>query len=294
MNVSKFTKGFRQLILPMGVLAVLGLAIVSCSKKNDSGTSPRKAQPTEAQKKAAIKKMVERMPSFELVTKDGKTLRVERTDNGGWTFSTPPSQSGYNYSKSTGTYTFVETSNSGGTISVAASGFGSNAAGGGTIVAGSYSYDMQYTFCLSADDEAFDIGLFDSEFEGVSMVIGISGDLKALMEGNVDVESEKFEDIFKAFAFYIVYDDRASGSYDIIDWVTSSGEDPEELNGQGFAVIFDIKNGQLFFSKSGNLNVSGGSINFSGVYLNVEGSFDSDLEDVRYTEVPGSGALGCN
>jgi hypothetical protein len=297
MKLSKFSKGFRQLILPMGVLAVLGLAIVSCSKKDDSAsTAPATPPPTEEETRAAVKRAVDNMPAFELVMKDGKKLRAERTAEGGWTFSTPPSETGTNFVESTGTYTFVETSSSGGTLSVAASGFGGNAAGGGTIVAGSNSYNMQYTFCLSADEELFDLGLVDAEFDGVSMVIGIDGDLDALMNGDVDAESADFEDLFRAFAVYVVYDDRASGTYDIVNWITSIGDDEATLVGKGFAYIFDVRNTQLFFSKSGRLTVSGGSIGFSGKYLGIdfETLGDNDLDQVDFEEVDGFGALGCN
>lgn len=299
MTLSKFRKGFRQLMLPMGVLAVLGLAIVACSKKNDSASAPAQTPPTEEETKASIKRVIDNMPAFELQTKEGKTLRVERTEQGGWTFSTPPSESGYNYTESTGTYTFVETSTSGGTLSVAASGFGGNgASGGGTIVAGNASYNMKYTFCLSADEELFDLGLVDADFSGVSMVIGIEGDLDAILQGaEIDPDGTDFEDLFKAFAFYIVYDDRASGTYEVVDWITDLGEDAATLDKKGFAYIFDIKNTQIFLSKSGQLTVSGGSIGFSGKYFNVDFStFDenSDLEDINFKEVDGFGALGCN
>jgi hypothetical protein len=290
MNLSKFNKGFRQLMLPMGVLVVLGATIFACSDKKD--VNPDKPAPTEEETKAAIKRLVEDMPSFQLVTKDGKVIRADRTEEGGWSFTTPPKE-GYNYT-STGTYTFVETSNNGGVISVAASGFGSNAAGGGTISAGSYSYDMKYTFCLSADDEAIDLGLLDGDFDGVSMVIGVSGDFEKIINGDVNANDEDFADIFKAFAFYAIYDDRASGSYNVVNWITDQDESDAELKNKGFAFIFDIEHSQLFFSKSGKLTANGGSINFSGTYLNVEGVFDDNLDDAKYKEVSGVGALGCN
>jgi len=294
MKLSKFNKGFRQLMLPMGVLAVLGVSIVSCSKKEDT-SGPAKPQPTQEEQVAAVKKLIENMPSFQLVTKDGKTVRVERTEQGGWTFSTPPSGSGYNYTSSTGTYTFVETSNSGGVISVAASGFGSNAAGGGVITAGNRSYDMKYTFCLTADDEAIDLGLLDANFNGVSMVIGVSGDFEKIINGEVDANDEDFTDIFNAFAYYVVYDDRASGSYEIVNWITEQDESDDVLNNKGFAMVFDIKNSELFFSKSGKLTASGGSINFAGTYLNVKGIFSDEVnEETDFDEVQGSGAMGCN
>ena len=293
MKLSKFKLGFRQLMLPMGVLAVLGLSIVSCSKKDDSA-GPAKPQPTEEETQAAVKQLIDKMPAFQLVTKEGKTLRVERTENGGWTFSNPP-KDGYNYTSSTGTYTFVETSSNGSVISVAASGFGSNA-GGGTISAGSNSYNMQYTFCLSADDDALDLGLLDGDFEGASMVIGVSGDFKKVIEGEVDSEDDDFTDIFEAFAFYVIYDDRASGSYDVVNWITDSEESDETLKNKGFAMIFDIKEPKIFFSKSGKLTANGGSINFAGTYLQIEASFDEELEEdeIDFTEVSGVGSLGCN
>mgnify|MGYP000855136916 CR=1 FL=1 len=297
MKTPKSTSRLGRLLLPLGVLVVFGLSIFSCSK-NDNEVAPTNRQLTEEEQQDAVKELLRRMPSFQLQTQDGKTYRFEKTENGGFTFSNPPSQTGYNYVESTGSYTFVENSN-GGTFVVAASGFGENSSSGGVIAAGNNSYNMDYTFCLTADDQALGFNLFGDDFpDGVSMVIGISGNLKKIMDNESGEFGEKdFEDLFNAFGIYVVYAKKASGSYPIVNWLEDMDQEESQLKNKGFAALVDFKNGKMFFSKEGKLSVSGGSINFSGKYLEISGSLfesDDDIENLKFKEVVGSGAMGCN
>ena len=297
MKTPKSISRLGRLLLPLGVLVFLGLTLFSCSK-NDKEVAPASKQLTEEEQRDAVKELLSRMPSFQLQTQDGKTYRFDKTENGGFSFSNPPSQTGYNYVESTGTYTFVENPN-GGTFVVAASGFGENSSSGGVITAGSNSYNMDYTFCLTADDQALGFNLFGDNFpDGVSMVIGISGNLKKIMENESGEFGEKdFEDLFNAFGMYVVYAKKASGSYPIVNWLEDMDQDESKLRNKGFAALVDFKNGKVFFSKEGKLSVSGGSVNFSGKYLEATVEFsklgDGD-EDIKVKEVVGSGAMGCN
>jgi hypothetical protein len=290
MNIHTFITGLKRLILPLGVSAAIGFSIVSCSQKEDAPVA--QTQTSEEKQEQAIRELLRRMPNFELKTEDGKTLRVNLTESNGFSFSNPPSETGYNYTESTGTYTFVASSSTNGTVAMAASGFGGNASGG-KVSAGNYSYDMAYTFCLTADDEGLGLGLFDDDFTGVSMVVGVSGDFNKIADG-MDSDSEDFENLFPAIAFYVVYAEKASGSYKVLNWLNDQDLDEAALKNKGFAAIIDFGNGKVFFSKSGELNVSGGSISFSGTYLEVTADFGANYDDLNSKEVSGVGAMGCN
>lgn len=293
MKFNQFQSGFRRLIFPLGILVVFGLTLVSCF--NDDEASPKQSGVTQEQREA-LEQFLKKMPAFELQTESGQVYRVEKNAAGGWSFTNPPTEPGYAES-STGTYTFVENTSAGGTFAVAASGFGSNSSGGGIISAGSNTYDFKYTFCLSADEEALDLGLFDEPFDGVSMVIGISGEFEKILEGEVDADDTSFEDLFSAFGYFIVYDDQASGSYEVIGVTESEEMDENQLNGQGLAFIFDIKNGKFFLSKDGNLTVSGGNIGFNGNYFEIDAAWDAadnELDAAEMKVVSGIGSLGCN
>jgi hypothetical protein len=91
----------------------------------------------------------------------------------------------------------------------------------------------------------------------------------------------------------MVYDKQAQGSYNIINWFDDL-EDPADLEGEGFAYIIDFRNEKLFFSKSGQLNVSGGQMTFTGKYLEISASLFEDEDNPTFREVSGFGTMGCN
>lgn len=151
MNFNTFISEIKQLILPIGVSVVLGFAITSCSKKEEAPVAH--TQTNEESQEEAIKELLRKLPDFELKMENGKSVRVSVTENKGFSFSNPPSETGYTFSESTGTYTYVEKSSANNAVVFAASGFGGNASGG-IVSAGSNSYDLGYTFCLTADDRS--------------------------------------------------------------------------------------------------------------------------------------------
>ena len=111
--------------------------------------------------------------------------------------------------------------------------------------------------------------------------------------------STNFADIFKGLAFYFVYDGRPSGQYDVIDWTNHNWNDSSSFDKKCFAFIFDFKNGRLFLSSGGHINVNGGSMMYNGDYLEVSGFLDSQGNynlngNLTYQTVTGFGTMGCN
>jgi hypothetical protein len=101
-------------------------------------------------------------------------------------------------------------------------------------------------------------------------------------------------------AYYVVYDNEASGSYDILNWFDNVDEDPDDLGGNGFAWVYSFSEDSwmIYFSDSGELQVNGGQMNFNGTYLGI-GLSISELEDgnylnFNYEEGTGYGSMGCN
>ena len=279
-------------LIKTSVLLLLSGAVVlmsSCSKQDDSNGGSPIVKGSAKDKR--IRELMSKLPVEKLV--------YERTAGKGgdvtldaWNFSNP-SQGGTAFSS--GTANSSTASSGPTTIYISSSSFGGNT-GGGTVVAGSTTLNINYTFCFSSEDDAFGLGLFDGlSFTGVSSVIGVSGDFEALADAT---DSTEFSDIFHGLAFYIVYDGSAQGTYDIIDW-TDGIDDSTATDGNAFAFVFDFVNGRLFMSQDGSIIVSGGSMNFSGQYLQVEGFInedgDFDLDgDLTYSIVSGVGAMGCN
>jgi hypothetical protein len=169
--------------------------------------------------------------------------------------------------------------------------------GGGTVIAGNSALDIAYTFCFKATDEALGLDLFDFglNIEGISLVLGIAGDFEALMEGNVDGDSE-FTDFFQGFAMYVVYDDDPQGTFDILNWLNDLEDEADDLADHGFSYVIDFTNFSIYFSKTGTLNVSGGSMNFSGTYFALLELLTviEDYDDIQFANVPGFGAMGCD
>jgi hypothetical protein len=273
-------------IILLPALALLTGALVfvsSCSKHECDGPV---AARNDDKLESKVRDIMSRIPRFVL------TGPADRSG---------PS-SGFNFSNHTGGFNFnvsssgVTFSDQGGTIFFASSAFGANA--GGTVVAGSSSLDINYTFCFAASDSATGLNLFDvgGNFTDVAAVIGVSGDFEELANAS---DSTDFGDIFHGLAFYVVWDDELEGSHDVIDWESVDLNDSTAVDGNALAFVFDFKLGRFYISSGGTVNVSGGTMNFNGDYLEVGGFVDEDGNfdlggDLTLRKVSGFGAMGCN
>jgi hypothetical protein len=277
-----------------GVLAsFLIIGVWSCDSDQE-GSQITPGESAAAKKERilkAIPEIVRNLPQIILMNEEqGKVVDLEEKDID-WDFSNP---SGPNFSSSTSNVYAT----SQGVVIVSTPGFGANS-GGGVITAGSTTFDITATFCLSAGEEGDGAGLasaFTSGFEGVSLVIGIAGDFDP---SSMDTSSA-FGGI-KGMALYVVFDDEANGTYDVLDFFNTSTQSDStgmnDLEGSAFAYIIDIEGGSLYFSAGGSLEVSGGSINFDGEYIKID--FDSEEgfgefdEPEDFETVSGSGTMGC-
>ena len=175
--------------------------------------------------------------------------------------------------------------------------------GSGLVIAGDAALNMDYVVCIAAsdmDDSGSSADIFETGFnwEEFGAVVGISGDINGLMEA--DTESEDFDpfSFFNGYAVYYVLSDELTGNHDIFDWFAYADGDTSAED-FAFAMVLDFSDLTLYFANSGNLNVSGGSMNFNGTYLMMSNFFDAflegeDNEDPSFDEVPGYGQMGCN
>lgn len=161
-----------------------------------------------------------------------------------------------------------------------------------SITAGNTTLNVQ-TLCLAVDASAYAAmfagatGTLPSD--GISVVMGLDADFSLLANSS----SSNFGNFFKGLAYYLVYDFNATGSYPAIDWTNLS----TFPNSEAFAMVFSFgnaNNGGFYFSKNGNMNVSGGDMTYSGDYWGIEANYSTLSPTLNYNTYPGSGTMGCN
>lgn len=274
------------------LFAVITLA-ASCGKQATEGTGyyPREIKVEDADLRMA-QEMANNLPEIGIYNEETETIyrfNLQTRD-----FSFADANDGWNFSNSDGPV-FVESPEGGGVLIIPSFSFGANS--GGTVVAGSSAIDIDYTFCFSASDEALGLDLFDygGNLDGISLVLGIGGDFEALMDDEFDEDAD-FSDFFHGYAMYFVYDNEASGTYEILNWLDDIEGDLDDLDQKGFSYVLDFQNFNLYFSADGTLNVSGGEMSFTGEYLGLLEIFESleEDEDVDFDLVSGFGTMGCN
>ena len=274
----------------------------SCTKESDNpGSVPQKAEMKKVENKYVqdkIQEKADRMPPIAWYNKTmDKVITFDpKSKTKSFDFSSP--NNGWNFSDDTGVE-FVEGSNGGGILFIGPGAFGGNT-GSGTVVAGSTVLNVSSTFCFSASEEALGLDIIDlngADIDGIAGVIGIAGDLEALQNVEFDEETDIF-DYFQGLAYYLVYDNEASGTYDILNFIDELEEDSE---GFGFSIVYGFtpNSFSLYFSKDGELEVSGGSMNFNGNYygLVIDDLFGDDGDDIfgfDFVEAAGYGQMGCN
>lgn len=287
-NKYKISSG---LIIALGLFLVLGFYSCDSDQEENDITPGESASDKHARILESIPHVLKMLPEIRIAHENASGGKEGNPDkNDGFDFGDPGD---FNFSNPSGnTYTSEQ-----GVVIVTTPGFGSNT-GGGTISAGSQSFDITATFCLSAGEEGDGAELasaFTGGIDGVSLVIGIAGDL-----GSASTDTTQLFGGLEALALYVVFDDEAQGNYDVINFFdieTDSAGSIGDLEGSAYAYIIDLKDGNLFISSDGSLNVSGGNISFEGEYLQLDFDTESGFGEISEPEdfkiVQGAGAMGC-
>jgi hypothetical protein len=225
----------------------------------------------------------------------GRYMDINITErwNRDWTFANP--YEGAEYSES-GSWVSADGTEM---VVFSVNGTTSGAGGGGTVVVGNTTLNIDYAFCFNVDVQAVGLDLFDfgGTFDGVSGVIGIAGDFEALANDELGEDAD-FEEFFDGYAAYIVYDSQANGTYEVLDWFEDLEGGSDDLEGNAYSYVLDWTNFGLYFSSAGTITASGASLNFEGEYLSL---LDFDLtideegeEEMEAEFVDGFGQMGCN
>lgn len=284
-------KTLSQVTLATGLI----LFAAGCKKAelDENRSFQANSKTVSAEEQRTAMELLERVPTIGFWDVENGNLYKFNTQTRDFDFSQP--SDGWDFSNSEDVQ--YVTDNNGGLLIIPVFSFGGNT-GGGTIVAGNSALNVDYTFCFSASEEALGLDLFDfgGDFNGISGVIGIAGDFEALADGDVDEDAD-FTDFFQGFAAYMVYDDEASGSYNVLNWLEDLEDEDVDNDEAAFAYVIDFVEPGIYFSADGQLSVSGGTINFDGEYLAITDfllDFDEEEGDLAFDYVSGFGALGCN
>lgn len=175
--------------------------------------------------------------------------------------------------------------------------------GGGIVVAGNTSLNIDIAICVSAQAVADGDGygsLFDTgfAFDEFAAVFGIAGDFEGL--ANANTSSPDFDpfEYFQGYAVYYILADDVSGSHEVFDWLGADSSD--DFDDMASSMVMDFQNFDLYFATSGTVTASGGQMMFSGEYLSLIDLFESFLDDgvdnsnIEYDIVSGFGNMGCN
>jgi hypothetical protein len=284
-----------------GALAFGAVVFTGCQKEEVSSTGKnpltgaKKVTLTEAQVRQ-VREISAQIPMVRLYDEvHGRYMDINIYErwNRDWTFANP--YEGAEYSSS-GSWVSADGEEM---VVFSVNGTSSGAGGGGTVVAGNSTLNIDYAFCFNIDVEAVGLDLFDfgGSFDGVSGVIGIAGDFEALANDELGEDAD-FEEFFEGFAAYIVYDSQANGTYEVLDWFEDLEGGSDDLADNAFSYVLDWNNFGLYFSSSGTITASGASLNFQGEYLSLLDfvlSIDEEGEEEMEAEfVDGFGQMGCN
>ncbi len=281
---------------------------VGCTKDSSEviGASEKPATKVEltAEQMSRAKKMTGRLPKLRYWDESNQRFIDYNPNSRDLIFSDP--DEGFNFDDPDGNNAMVFSDGSGSYL-VFSSGFGvSGQGGGGTVVAGETILNMDITICLSLQEVAEGDGMFDlfdsdTTFTEYAAVIGIAGDFEALE--SADENSSDFDPFgfLEGYAAFNVIADDVSGSHEVFNWLDAENADAEDFDDLAYAVVFDFQNFSLYFSNTGTVTTSGGTMEFSGTFIgftdlledlfseNSSEDFGGDAE-----EVSGYGSMGCN
>ena len=266
---------------------VLLLSLTCCNKSNVVKKMGSNKLVTTKETQAKIEDALKKMPLIVKIKDEknnryidfdvrNKTVSINKT----WSFANP--QPNTIYAQGNGLVVYVSSS----TFGLGSSNSTS------TVTAGNTTLNVQ-TLCLAIDASAY-AAMFQAQtgqlpINGISVVMGLDVDWALLQNAS----SASFGNFFHGLAYYLVYDFPASGSYNVIDWTGAFGV--SSLDGFAMVFSFDQNNdGSFYFSKTGNINVSGGDMTFNGDYWGIQSVFTNINNGLTFQTYSGSGTMGCN
>ncbi|MEO5584045.1 MAG: hypothetical protein ABIQ75_01200, partial [Flavobacteriales bacterium] len=263
--MNRNTQAFNKLMGYAMPLAVVALLFSSCNK--EPATMPNRATSTSI-KDAGLKRQIwdmgQKVPSVGIYNRTMNEILVFKAAKDGsrsFSFTTAPA-TGINFASSNGGQ-WVWTEDGGMVVlTEPQAGLG---AGGGTVSAGNTTLDINIAVCFAVGEDALGGGLFGPDMGDVGGVIGISGDIDALTNGDFSDGEDPFQ-YFHGFAYYFVYANPLTDtSYDVLNWIADLDQPESDLENFSFAFIISFQNeGGIYLSQDGAVTVNGGSMEFNG------------------------------
>jgi hypothetical protein len=292
-------------VLVASALTASVVVLAGCQKDRTLGGDgiqvERKVTLTETQKREASE-MVQRVPTLRFYDEAENRFIDFKVGSRDFVFSDPDEGFSFDDPDQNGVILWAD-----GDVDyiVFSTGIGTAGnGGGGTVVAGNTALNMDLTVCLSVEEVASGDGygdLFDTGFgfNEYGAVFGIAGDFEAL--AGADWEADDFDpfEFFHGYAaYYVITDGELEGNHEVFDWLDTSDDGSGDYDDMASSFVMDFSNFSLYFSTSGSINVSGGSMTFNGEYLAIEDLFldflEENEEDPEVNIVSGFGTMGCN
>lgn len=283
----------------IGAMLVLGGGLFAGCSKEQTGApaAPRTQRIVDPELQQRLLEKAGQLPGIGIYNRTmNKVIVFKHLPDGSRSFNfVDPPGGGINFASSNGGQWTWSESQGLMVLTEPSAGLG---AGGGTVVAGDASLDIQMAVCFSMDEEGLGMDMFDTGINDVAGVVGIAGDFDALMNGDFSSETDDIFDYFHGFAYYLVYAEQlGNDEYEVLNWVDDLDQSEDDLQNFGFSFVISFQGeGGVYISRDGALTVDGGSIGFNGNYYAIEGTgfFDEDGEgDGDYSVVSGFGTMGC-
>lgn len=291
------TRTYKRAALPLVVAVLLGAGLLTACSKERAGVAPRASGKVDLEVEQRIREKLDQLPGVGIYNRRmNKVIVFKHLPDGSRSFNfVDPPSGGINFASSNGgQWTWSESEG----LMILTEPSSGTGGGGGTVVAGDASLDIELAVCFSFDEEGLGMDLFDTGINDVAGVIGIAGDFDALINGDFSSGEDDIFDYFHGFAYYLVYADQLGNeSYEVLNWIDDLDQDEEDLENFGFSFVVSFQNeGGIYLSQDGELQVSGGSIGFNGNYYALEGVdfFEEGGDDEgSASTVPGFGTMGC-
>jgi hypothetical protein len=291
----------------VGLLAMATLFAGCCKESvelNGASEKPSTKVELSAEQMNRAKKMTARLPKLRYWDESNQRFIDYNPNSRDLIFSDPDSGFEFDDPDGNNAMVFYDGTDS---YLVFSSGFGvSGQGGGGTVVAGSTILNMDLTICFSLQEVADGDGMFDlfdsdDSFGEYASVIGIAGDFEALESSNEnDPDFDPFGFLEGYAAFNVIADD-VSGSHEVFNWMDVENETSESFDDMAYAVVFDFQSFSLYYSNSGTVTTSGGTMEFNGTFVGFEDLLEDLFSDDSSEDsggdaeiVNGYGSMGCN